>query len=90
MFDLEFFANKLPSKTFSIAGLEQCALSGVPFWEDADDGGLSDDEYLENTEVNKPMYTDQSDEVDSPFRNKLAEKVIQRVAIDKRGKMQLL
>lgn len=34
LFDLEFFANKLPSKSFSIAGLEQSVLSGSPFWED--------------------------------------------------------
>ena len=36
------------------------------------------------------MYADQSDEVDSPFRNNLAEKVIQRIALEKQGKMQLL
>ena len=51
---------------------------------------ISSDEYLDNTEVNRPMYADQSDEVDSPYRNKLAEKVIERVAMEKRGKMQLL
>ena len=87
LFDLEFFANKLPSKTFSIAGLEQCALSGLPFWEDTDDGMYSSDEYVENAEVNKPKYADQSDEVDSPYRNQLAEKVIERVAMEKKGKI---
>ena len=55
LFDLEFFASKLPSTAFSIAGLEQCALSGVPFWEDEDDDGDLTDEYLENQQVNRPM-----------------------------------
>ena len=48
LFDLEFFSSKLPSTTYSIAGLEQCALSGASFWEDADDGAISSDEYLDN------------------------------------------
>jgi hypothetical protein len=59
LFDLEFFANKLPSKSFSIAGLEQSVLSGAPFWEDAaDENDVSSDEYLDNTNVNSPMYAD--------------------------------
>ena len=91
LFDLEFFANKLPSKSFSIAGLEQCVLSGIPFWEDHEDGDdLSSDEYLDNQQVNDPMYADQSDAVDSPTRNQLALKVVQRVAEEKRAKLKLL
>lgn len=59
LFDLEFFANKLPSKTFSVAGLEQHVMSGLPFWEESDEGLLEDsDEYLAATETNKPMYAD--------------------------------
>lgn len=92
MFDLEFFASKLPSSSYSIAGLEQQVLSGVPFWED-DDGELSDldsDEYLDNSATNNPMYADQSDAVDSPHRNQLALKVVARIAEEKRLKMKLL
>lgn len=49
LFDLEFFANKLPSKSYSIAGLEQSVMSGAPFWDDFDDAeDLSSDEYLGN------------------------------------------
>ena len=56
---MEFFANKLPSKTFSLAGLEQSVLSGVPFWEESDESLLEDsDEYLNNSETNEPMYAD--------------------------------
>ena len=59
LFDLEFFANKLPSKAFSLAGLEQCVLAGIPFWEESDESLLEDsDEYLNNLETNEPMYTD--------------------------------
>ena len=59
LFDLEFFANKLPSLSFSIAGLEQCVLSGAPFWEDGNDADdLSSDEYLDNEQPNQPMYAD--------------------------------
>ena len=86
LFDLEFFSSKLPSTTYSIAGLEQCALSGASFWEDADDGAISSDEYLDNQSINKPMYSDQSDEVDSPYRNKVANKIIKKVEIEKKGK----
>ena len=92
MFDLEFFASKLPSSSYSIAGLEQQVLSGVPFWED-DDGDLTDldsDDYLDNSATNNPMYADQSDAVDSPHRNQLALKVVARIAEEKRLKMKLL
>jgi len=34
LFDLEFFFNKLPSRSHSMAGLEQAVMSGVPFWEE--------------------------------------------------------
>jgi hypothetical protein len=37
LFDLEFFCNKLPSKTRSIAGLEHHVQCGLPFWEEGDD-----------------------------------------------------
>ena len=91
LFDLEFFANKLPSKSFSIAGLEQAVLSGAPFWEDAaDENDVSSDEYLENSNVNSPMYADQSDAVESPHRNSLAEKMVLRIAEEKRAKVKLL
>ena len=43
LFDLEFFANKLPSKAFSIAGLEQHVMAGLPFWEESDESFLDDD-----------------------------------------------
>lgn len=70
LFDLEFFANKIPSTSYSIAGLEQSVMSGQSFWEDSSDlDDLSADEYLDNSAVNEPMYADQSDTVDSPHRN---------------------
>ena len=91
LFDLEFFASKLPSKTFSIAGLEQHVMAGLPFWEESDDSLLDDsDDYLTASETNRPMYADQSDEVDSPHRNKLAERVVERIAAEKKAKIQLL
>ena len=87
---MEFFANKLPSKTFSLAGLEQSVLSGVPFWEESDESLLEDsDEYLNNSETNDPMYADQGDGIDSKYRNKLAERVVERMAAEKKAKNQL-
>ena len=68
-------------------------MSGLPFWEDGDDGedgGSSGDEYLATERVNDPMYADQSDSVDNPRRNQLALKVANRIAEEKRAKMQLL
>ena len=65
------FANKLPSCAYSIAGLESTVLCGLPFWdENAED--FDSDDYLANEDTNDPMYVDQSDSVDDPFRNKLA------------------
>lgn len=93
LFDLELFANKLPSQAHSIAGLEQCVLSGAPFWDEdvADDFDSDDyDEYLEAQQPNNPMYADQSDAVDSPYRNQLALRVTQRIADEKRAKIKLL
>ena len=47
LFDLEFFVHKLPSKTFSIGGLEQQVMSGLPFWDESDESFFDDsDEYL--------------------------------------------
>ena len=90
LFDLEFFANKLPSKSYSIAGLEQSVMSGAPFWDDFEDAESSEDDYIKNENINNPMYADQSDAVESPHRNQLALKVVARVAEEKRAKMKLL
>ena len=90
LFDLEFFANKLPSKSYSIAGLEQHVFSGLPFWEDGIDDENESDEYLDNAGINNPMYADQSDAVDSPHRNQLALRVATRIAEEKRAKVKLL
>ena len=43
-------------------------LSGLPFW-DEEEGEFDSDDYLENPNLNDPMYTDQSDAVESPHRN---------------------
>ena len=56
LFDLEFFMNKLPSKTRGIAGLEHNVMCGLPFWEEADDAmfGDDDDDYLTTKDINNP------------------------------------
>ena len=90
LFDLELFANKLPSLAYSIAGLEQNVLSGLPFWDEDGPDDFDSDDYLENSETNDPMYADQSDAVDSPYRNQLALKVVARIAEEKKAKMKLL
>ena len=36
------------------------------------------------------MYTDQADGIESAFRNKLAERVVERIAAEKKAKMQLI
>ena len=65
-------------------------LSGLPFWEDSDDAILGNDDYLENREVNENTYSLQNDDIDSRFRNKLAEKIAMRAAAEKKAKRQLL
>ena len=90
LFDLEIFTNKLPSFAHSIAGLEKSVLSGAPFWDEDINDELDYDEYLEAQQPNNPMYTDQSDAVDSKYRNQLALRVTQRIADDKRAKIKLL
>lgn len=54
-------------------------LSGLPFWDETDEVTDSDD-YLSNEETNDPMYADQSDAVNSKYRNQLALKVSERIA----------
>ena len=90
LFDLELFANKLPSLAYSIAGLEQNVLSGLTFWDEDGPEDFDSDDHLENSETNDPMYADQSDAVDSPYRNQLALKVVARIAEEKKAKMKLL
>ena len=64
-------------------------LSGLPFWQETDELTDSDD-YLDNEDINDPMYADQSDAVNSKYRNHLALKVSARVSEEKKAKLKLL
>jgi hypothetical protein len=85
LFDLEFFFNKLPSRAHSMAGLEQAVMSGVPFWEESEEALFNDEEY-QNNESNDPQYSNQTDDITSSFKNKLAEQLAQRIVMEKRFK----
>ena len=89
LFDLEFFFNKLPSRAHSMAGLEQAVMSGVPFWEESEEALFNDEEY-QNNESNDPQYSNQTDDITSSFKNKLAEQLAQRIVMEKRFKNQLV
>ena len=66
-------------------------MAGLPFWDESDESFFDDsDEYLQNASPNDPMYADQADGIESPYRNKLAERVVERIAAEKKAKMQLI
>lgn len=70
LFDLEFFANKLPSNTRGIAGLEQHVMSGLPFWEEGDDALFGDnDEYLDDKNIGNPQYSRQNEDIETKYKN---------------------
>ena len=50
IFDLEFFTNKLASTAFTMCNVEKNVLSGVPFWEEGDEGIMESDDEAEEVE----------------------------------------
>jgi hypothetical protein len=103
IYDLEFFINKLGSSAFSMANVEKMVLSGVPFYEEGDDALFGD---MDEEESEQEVATPQKDargrpkgklgeskfpeEGHRPLKNELAGKVAEKVALDKREKMQLM
>lgn len=92
LFDIEFFINKLPSKTRSIAGLEHRVTSGLHFWEDPDDASTFDeeDDYLDSAKSNDPQYSRINENIDVQYKNQVASKITERMAHDKKNKLQLM
>ena len=97
IYDLEFFMNKLASSAFTISNVERMVLAGVPFWEEDDAALLGDitdftDEDEENDEENDQRADDNQFEEGGhrPLRNLLSEQVAERMANEKREKLQLL
>jgi len=73
---LELFQAKLTSNAKTLADLEKSVLSGLPFWE------ISEEELLAPQEE-----THSIDEIG--YKNSLASKVVERMALEKRYKMTL-
>jgi len=92
LFDLEFFMNKLPSKTRGIAGLEHNVMCGLPFWEEADDAMFGDDgdDYLTSKDINNPQYSKMQENIDFQYKNLVAQKITAKMAAEKKHKMQLM
>ena len=95
IYDLEFFLNKLTSSAFTISNVERMVMSGVPFWEEDEAAVLNDME--ESTDDNEQQDIDQQTDENQfdqdghrPLRNVLAEKVTEKLANEKREKLQLL
>jgi len=101
IFDLEFFTNKLGSSANTASNVEKMVLSGVPFWEDGDDSLFADmdgDESSEEEEKKPQRRGTLKKKVDDdrfeqgghkPLKNVLATKVAEKIATEKRDKMQL-
>lgn len=94
LLDLEFFTNKLASSAFTMANVEKMVLAGVPFWEEGDEAlfaALNDDD---EDEERKTSPGDEADRFEDgghrPLKNILATTVAERIAKEKREKMQLL
>ena len=103
IYDLEFFVNKLVSSAFAIASVEKMVLSGVPFYDDdGDDSAFMDElenESEEETSQNRMKAGARRVRNDTkgfdvgghnPLKNRLAEIVTEKIAQEKREKMQLV
>jgi hypothetical protein len=71
LFDLEFFINKLPSKTRNMSGLEHRVSSGLHFWEDPEDNTTFDeeDDYLDSAKTNDPQYSRVNEHIETQYKN---------------------
>ena len=80
----------MPSMAHSLYGLEQSVMSGLPFWEESE--FIETDSYLDNNDPydEEKQFSNQSDAVDSPTRNVLAERIINKIAIEKKNKIYLM
>jgi hypothetical protein len=90
LLDLEFFTNKLASSAFTIANVEKMVLAGVPFWEEGDEALFAD---LDDEDEDSHQEADANGFEDGghrPLKNVLATRVAERMANEKREKMQLL
>jgi len=88
LFDLEYFFNKLPSRAHSLANMEDEVMAGRNFWDENDDT-FTDDPYVDN-DTNEPQYSQTDEDTTNPERNALAERVAQRLALEKKYKNQLI
>jgi hypothetical protein len=90
LLDLEFFTNKLASSAFTIANVEKMVLAGVPFWEEGDEALFAD---LDDEDEDSHQEADANGFEEGghrPLKNVLATRVAERMANEKREKMQLL
>lgn len=103
IYDLEFFINKLASSAFTIANVEKMVLAGVNFYDEGDDalfGDLNDEESSEEEDfkrksmMKKKKKSGEEDRFDEeghkPLKNALANIVAEKIAEEKREKMQLM
>lgn len=101
IYDLEFFTNKLSSSAHTLSNVEKMVLSGVPFWEEGEDALFdSDDEDAQSGaegQAEEPAHVEAKVDDDrfdegghKPLRNVLAAKVVDKLADQKREKMQLM
>jgi hypothetical protein len=78
LFDLELFQSKLTSNAKTLADLEKSVLSGLPFWE------ISEEELMAGDSDERTGLI-----ADLGYKNQLAVKVVERMALEKRYKMTL-
>lgn len=93
LLDLEFFTNKLASSAFTMANVEKMVLAGVPFWEEGDEAlfaALNDDDEDGEHKATASDADRFEDGGHRPQKNILATIVAERIAKEKREKMQLL
>lgn len=97
IYDLEFFTSKLASSAFAISNVERMVMSGVPFYEDdgEENNFMSDiEEDASNDDEGarrRPREDNRFDQAGhNPLKNVLANIVAEKIAQEKRDKMQLV
>lgn len=83
---MEFFQSKISSSSTTIADVEMRVFSGLPFWE------INEELLMGLVEENAHLVTENMDGSfvsQLGYKNVLASKVVERIAVEKRYKLTL-
>ena len=83
LFDLEFFQTKISSNSQTTSELEKCVQSGLPFWEISEDTLILGDNNFASENEDGSLISNLG------YKNVLSQKVVERIAYEKKFKISL-